>query len=60
MKYKKDAIYKFYFHSCCYRPQTKFGARQYFHKRVSRILFTGGWGVPGLGVPGSGGLLPGA
>ena len=24
-----------------YRPQTKFGARQYFHKRVSRILFGG-------------------
>ena len=26
----------------CYRPQTKFGARQYFQKRVSRILSTGG------------------
>ena len=28
----------------CYRPQTKFGARQYFHKRVSLCLFTGGRG----------------
>ena len=25
-----------------YRPQTKFGTRKYFQKRVSRILFTGG------------------
>ena len=29
-----------------YRPQTKFGARQYFQKRVSRILSTRGGGVP--------------
>ena len=28
-----------------YRPQTKFGARWYFQKRVSRILSTGGGGV---------------
>ena len=27
-----------------YRPQTKFGARIYFHKRVSRIMFMGGGG----------------
>ena len=26
----------------CYRPQTKFGARYYFHKHVSRIMFTVG------------------
>ena len=40
-----------------YRPQTKFGARYYFQKRVSRILSTGG--VPGLGrclVPGGEGV----
>ena len=36
-----------------YRPQTKFGARYYFQKRVSRIRSTGG--VPGLG----GCLVPG-
>ena len=35
-----------------YRPQTKFGARWYFHKRVSRILITGG-------VCSQRGLLPG-
>ena len=35
-----------------YRPQTKFGARLYFQKRVSRILSTGGaWSL--------GGVLPG-
>ena len=34
----------------CYRPQTKFGARQYFHKRVSLCLFTGGRGCLHRGV----------
>ena len=37
-----------------YRPQTKFGARLYFYKRVSRILFTmGGGGSASLhaGIP---------
>ena len=49
-----------------YRPQTKFGARSYFQKRVSRILFTGGgclllgggaWS--GGGVPAPGGVCSG-
>ena len=34
----------FFVSSIYYRPQTKFGARWYFQKRVSRILFTGGGG----------------
>ena len=33
-----------------YRPQTKFGARLYFQKCVSRILFPG-VGVGGGGIP---------
>ena len=52
-----------------YRPQTKFGARQHFQKRVSRILFTGGGGSasvhagippPGPGTPPEPGTPPGA
>ena len=29
-------------HNTNYRPQPKFGTRLYFHRRVSRILITGG------------------
>ena len=51
-----------------YRPQTKFGARKYFHKRVSFLLSTGGGGgvlasqhasqVTWPGVSTSGEILP--
>ena len=40
--------------SICYRPQRKFGARQYFHKRVSFLLLTWGGGSA-LGGSASGG-----
>ena len=42
-----------------YRPQTKFGARQYFQKHVSRILSTGVCLVRGVSATGGGCLLPG-
>ena len=40
----------------CYHPQTKFGARLYFQKCVSRILFTGGGSASvhaGISPPGT-------
>ena len=41
-------IFRFYqSEGILYHPQTKFGARSYFHKRVSKILFTGGGSGPG-------------
>ena len=45
-RYDAITLLDFSQNSTKYRPQTKFGARLYFHRRVSRILFTGGEGLP--------------